>query len=118
MRRFGDRRERARAIRETLAAQLGVIHRSQLRAAGMSDSAIGRAVASGDLERIHPSVYLDGAVSLGWDQALMGAQLWAGEGTWLSHRSAAALLGLDGIEPGAVDVTVTSNVGSARHRRP
>src|SRR5207302_8127923 len=45
--------------------------------------------------------------SVSWQQRLMAAQLWAGEGAAISHRAAAALWELDGFEPGTVELTVS-----------
>ena len=42
----------------------------------------------------------------------MAAQLWAGDGAVISHRSAAALWKLDGVEPGVVELTTTGRRSS------
>ena len=42
----------------------------------------------------------------------MAAQLWASEDAVISHRSAAALWKLDGVEPGVVDLTTTGRRSS------
>lgn len=104
----GQRDEALRALAELKAGQFGLFERNQARALGLSDDWIHRELALGRLLRIHPRVFRDPAVSGGWLQDLFAAVLWAGEGSAVSHRSAAALWKLDGFEPGIVEITVPS----------
>lgn len=76
------------------APQHGVVARQQLVAAGMSTSAIDRAVASGRLIRLHRGVYAVGHASLLPDAHRLAAVLAAGPGAVLSHTSAADAWGL------------------------
>ena len=64
--------------------------RAQLLAAGVSRSAIGRALGSGRLHRVHPGVYAAVAPELlTEDGRLTAALLAAGDGALLSHGTAA-----------------------------
>jgi very-short-patch-repair endonuclease len=80
-------------IARRAARQQGLVSRDQLREAGMSDSAVDRAAAAGRLHPVFPGVY---ALSLpiGLRARMLAAVLACGEGTVVSHGTAAALLGL------------------------
>ena len=67
-----------------------MVSRAQLLTAGVSRSAIGRAVRSGALHRVHPGVYAVVAPELLTEEGqLLAALLAAGEGALLSHGTAA-----------------------------
>lgn len=71
---------------------------------------IRRRVRDGDLHEVLPGVYrLSGAPS-SWLQRLTAALLWAGPNSCASHRSAAALLGLDGFDEDIVELTTTRSL--------
>jgi very-short-patch-repair endonuclease len=83
----------------------------QLRALGISaDGAYQRAVA-GRLHRVHEGVYAVGHALLTKDGRWMAAVLACGSGAVLSHRSAAALLGIREIDHSSVDVTAPNRRG-------
>ncbi len=106
---YGGRDERIGAIAEV---QRGHITRRQLRAAGISDSAIARMIAAKRLIRIHPAVYAVRPclpVPLGPETA---ALLACGPNALLSHGSAASLWKLCQRRHGPVELTVTRR----RHR--
>jgi very-short-patch-repair endonuclease len=93
-------------IARIAAAQRGVVTRAQLLDAGVSRRAIERRLAKELLHRLHQSVYLVGhpvPAPLALETA---ALLVCGEGSVLSHRSAAALWGFAAAGP-KVHVTVT-----------
>jgi hypothetical protein len=104
-----------RLDREDLAShQFGVISRRQLRAIGMSDKAVRNAIQSG---RLHPTAYR-GVYALGRRQIgdrgrLFAATLACGEGSVISHRSAAALMGLLDRMPPSIDVIAHGSRGRA-----
>jgi very-short-patch-repair endonuclease len=102
---------------------------AQLRAAGISSSAIGDRVAVGRLHRVHRGVYAVGHSALREEGQWLAAVLACGERAILSHRSAAALWGIlpSGRAKGtdrlsgrsadrAIDVTVRGSSGRARRR--
>jgi predicted transcriptional regulator of viral defense system/very-short-patch-repair endonuclease len=74
--------------------QFGVVSRAQLRLLGMSRSAIEHAVQTGRLHPIFRGVYALGGVPIGTRGRMYAATLTCGDGTVVSHRSAAALMGL------------------------
>ena len=88
-----------------------MLSREQLRAAGVSDTAIDRAVANGDLHRVFRGVYARGHPRIGERGRMQAAVLACGEGAVVSHRSAAALLGLLEPAPAVVDVIAPGHRG-------
>ena len=84
-------------------SQFGLITRAQARSCGMSDSRIARRLAEGGW-RSRSGVLLLPGFQTSWHQELMHALLRAGDGAVASHRSAGALLGLDGMRPGVVEI--------------
>jgi very-short-patch-repair endonuclease len=85
-------------------AQYGLITRDQLREAGLSDAAIGRVVAAKRIFPLFPTVFAVGHRGVGWKGRLLGAALACGEGSVVSHGTAAALLGLWEFRPDRIDV--------------
>jgi very-short-patch-repair endonuclease len=71
--------------------QHGVVTVAQLFGAGLSETAVQRAVEAGRLHRLHRGVYAVGHRSLSWRGRWLAAVLAAGEGAVVSHGSAAAL---------------------------
>ena len=93
---------------EVARLQRGRVARRKLREAGVSDSAVDRLVAKGQLHREHPGVY---AVGHPGDAPLAretAALLACGQRTLLSHLTAAELWHLlpSGSASGALDVTI------------
>jgi very-short-patch-repair endonuclease len=78
------------AVRAIALDQAGVVARDQLVAAGVSTSAIRRALRSGGLHRVHRGVHSAVAPGLLTEEGhLVAALLAAGEGAILSHGTAA-----------------------------
>jgi very-short-patch-repair endonuclease len=90
--------------------QHGVIGRSHAKRYGLSDQAIARLVRSGQWQRLLPGTYLVGGAPLTWHAQLKAAQLWLGSDCLFSHRTAAALIELDGVAPGWVEVAVARGI--------
>lgn len=86
----------------------GIISRAVAVRCGLTDKVIQRLVANGRWVRVLPGTYLVAGAPLTWHARLAAAQAWAGPGSLLSHRSAAALLDLDGIDERVVEL-VSSN---------
>ncbi len=95
--------------------QNGAITIDQLRAAGLTRDAIRARVARGRLVPLFRGVYALGDPALLPLVGATGAVLSLGPTALLSHRSAAALLGLAVADEQTVDVTV---VGCNRRARP
>ena len=109
---FAMRPESAQPLIVDVAAkQHGVITRSQLRHAGLSDGAIARRVRDRHLHRIHRAVYAVGRPDLTQEGRWMAAVLACEPGAVLSHRSAAALWGLRPSSSTVVDVTILGDAG-------
>ena len=91
--------------------QRGRMTRRQLRAAGVSPSAVDRQVRSGRLEYVHHGVY---GLPHTWDIPLAAetaALLACGEGAALSHHSAIILWGLRPGEARPIHVTIPGHRG-------
>ncbi len=105
------------------AAQYGLITWDQLLDAGLSPDVVRRLVAEGQLIRVARGLYRMIGVKQSWRGRMMAACLQGGDEAVVSHRSAAAVWGLEGFEaPRIVDVTVPPNrrprIENARlHRR-
>jgi very-short-patch-repair endonuclease len=96
------------------ATQYSLISRAQALKAGISKGGIATRVTSGKWERVLPAVYRLAGSTHSWHQDLLAACLWLGPAAVASHRSAAALWGLDGSARGIIEVTVARKSG-ARH---
>jgi hypothetical protein len=110
-----ERRQRGRRLAHLAAKQHGVVSVWQLQDLGVSRDQITDLVAEGRLHRLYRGVYAVGHVKLTRDGRLSAALLAAGEGAFLSHRTAAALHGLRNLNLNRIDVTV---VGPAIRGRP
>lgn len=88
-----------------------MVSRKQMRFLGMSDDAIEHAVAIGRLHRVFRNAYAVGRPHADEYGRMMAAVLACGKGTVVSHRSAAALLGLLDEGPAVVDVIAPNSRG-------
>src|SRR5205814_5522155 len=91
--------------------QRGLLTTDQAHQAGFTDKAIRHRVDTGRWGRMHPRVFRFAGSEAGWEQGLLAACMAAGPEAVASHRAAAVMWGIDGIEP-VIEVTVT------RDRRP
>lgn len=102
-------------VGEIATGQHGAVTIGQLRSAGLSRDAVLERTRAGRLHRVHRGVYtVAHPALLGFEGQWMAAVLACGEGSALSHRSAAALWGMLPPEPGPVDVTVATRAGRRR----
>src|SRR5437764_4744576 len=85
--------------------QRGLLTRPQADEAGFSDEAIKHRLRTGRWGQMHPGVYRIAGSESSWEQALLAACLKAGPEAVGSHRAAAVMWGLEGIEP-EIEVTV------------
>lgn len=74
--------------------QFGLLSRAQVLQTGMKRAAIGRRLNSGRWQVVFPKVYAIAGAPLNQHALLMGAVLWAGPGSAVSHRAAAGLWSL------------------------
>jgi hypothetical protein len=94
-----------RAIAELAEPQYGAFHRRQALASGIGDDDLHRRLG-GSLELIYPTVFRHRGAPPSWRQRLMAACLLGGPGSAVSHRAAAALLGLDRYRKEVLEITV------------
>jgi hypothetical protein len=92
--------------RNSMRRHFGLITREKAMAFGMSSSAIDRRVQAGRWHRFYYGIYVDPAVPPSFNQTLLAACYTAGENAVGSHRAAAALLELQGIDERIVEITV------------
>ena len=102
------------ALADIARRQHGVIALSQLRALGLSASAVRSRVAAGRLHRIHRGVFVAGHARLTRRGRYMAAVLACGPGAALSHRSAADLRALRQTSRSGIDVTSPGRAGRSR----
>ena len=121
---------RAAALGRLMRGQAGVVAFGQLRGLGYSDKAIRGMVARRELWRVHRSVYADTRSPMTPRGHLFAALLsFTPEAhAFLSHRTAAALLGLRELSVSRLELTVVANhtpkrpplriIESVNRRRP
>ena len=102
-------------LEEWAKKQFGVVSRPQVAAALKHRSCIRSKVHTGELERVHERAYrLRGAPET-WERSAMEALFIGGDGSALSHQTAAWLHGLDGFSrPKILDVSVVGGLPRAR----
>jgi hypothetical protein len=108
-------------LAELAARQHGVVAAWQLRALGVTRSAVRRRREAGRLFAVHHGVYAVGHLRLTERGRWMAAVLASGEEAVLSHQHAAALHGLRRGAPSVIHVTAPSHhraVGVCCHRTP
>jgi very-short-patch-repair endonuclease/predicted transcriptional regulator of viral defense system len=106
---------RSREAWELAGRQHGIVTRRQLLALGFSSRSIEHRRKTGRLHLVARGVYAVGWPALDRRRRWMAAVLACGEDAALSHRSAAALLGIGDELPGRIDVSVR---GRHELRRP
>jgi very-short-patch-repair endonuclease/predicted transcriptional regulator of viral defense system len=112
--------ERVQHTRDRLARlaahQHGVVTLRQLYSLGFSDSQVRTRVASGWLHRVHRGVLVVGRPAVTAEGNWLAAVLACGEGSILSHQSAAELWGIRRRTAATIDVTAPR--GGGRRPRP
>lgn len=97
---------RSRRAWELAGTQHGIVARRQLLALGFGSRSIEHRIERGRLHPVARGVYAVGWPALSQKRRWMAAVLVAGDGAALSHRSAAALLGIGSEKSGRIDVSV------------
>jgi very-short-patch-repair endonuclease len=103
-----------RLIARVAARQHGVISTAQLRAAGIGDQGISKRAKAGGLHRVHRGVYAVGHSRLNFEGRCTAGVLALGEGTVVSHMSAAVLWGMLKPTGGPIHVTLPEDGGRRR----
>jgi very-short-patch-repair endonuclease len=98
------------AIATLGAKQEGLVSRRQLEALGLSRGQVERWVRDGRVHPVFRAVYELGHRNLGWRARVRAASL-ACPGAVVSHRSAAALLGIGEVAPVVVDLIPSEQRG-------
>jgi hypothetical protein len=98
--------ETNQACAELFRVQYCLIHRLQALTRGLTDKMIRARVDARLWEEVLPGVYRLAGAPSSWRQSLKAIELWAGPGSAISHRAAAALYGLDGSPPGTAELTM------------
>lgn len=96
---------------ELARCQHGVVSRDQLLGLGLSEPVIEHALAGGRLHQIFRGAYALGHLGTGWRGRMLAAVLASGEGTVVSHGTAAYLLGLWERRPRLTDVIAPVQAG-------
>lgn len=99
-------RSTEQVIAELARRQHSVLSGQQALDRGISRKVLRRRVASGQLTRLDHDTYHVAGTPVTWLTKLAAACLAAGGGAVVSHRSAAALWGLDGYRRASLDLTV------------
>ncbi len=110
-----DRQPTTRAIAELAEAQHGVVTRAQLLALGLSAAGVDSRVRRGALRLLHHRVYALAHLALRPEGRALAAVLACGQGSVLSHGSAARLWGMSSV-PAEAAMHVTAP--DRRCRRP
>lgn len=111
-----------RKVEELARRQHAVVSRGQLLALGMGRRAIGRRLQHGQLHELHRGVYVVGVRRISRKGRWIGGVLACGEGSVLSHRSAAQLWRLLRSSSAQIEVTAAKTqsrrAGIVCHRIP
>ncbi|MBL8918417.1 MAG: DUF559 domain-containing protein [Myxococcaceae bacterium] len=99
-----------KAVLMLASCQDGVVSLEQACARGMSRDQVKRRVQSGRWCRVHPGVYGIEGARHSWMRLVRAAALWAGDGGFLSHHTAAALWGLPRFANEPMPITVSAVV--------
>ena len=92
------------------AHRIGLATRSDLRDLGLTDAVIDRRIEAGVLRAIYPGVLHHAAWPFTHETRQLAATMACGPTAVLSHRSAAALHGFDGIRRVRPEITVVGTV--------
>jgi very-short-patch-repair endonuclease len=94
------------AVAKLAARQRGLVHRDQALALGMTVRQYQARTASGLYVRSQPRVVRLAGAAVDWEQRVLAASMSAGKGAAASHRAAALVWGLRGIERAPVEIAV------------
>lgn len=97
-----------RALWKLARRQLGLFTRAQALQL-VTISTFNRLVADGHVHGYRRGVWVVAGAPVPYEQAVLAAKLAAGDDAWVSHRTAAKLLGLRVPPPEAIDVMTFPN---------
>lgn len=99
------------AVARIAERQHGVVSRDQLRGVGLTEAAIKQGIAAGRLYPLFRSAFAVGHPRGDRNSRLIAATLACGDGTVVSHGTAAALLGLWEVWPAEIEVIAPVEAG-------
>jgi very-short-patch-repair endonuclease len=106
---------RDRGVTRIAGAQRNLVSTAQLCECGLGKDAVARRVRAGWLRLVFEGVYAVGSGELPALSLESGALMSCGEGSFISHRSAAFVWGMRKVPPGLVEVSVVG--GGCRMRK-
>ena len=104
------------SVADVARRQLGLISRHQAATLGHRPATIRRRVQSGRWQLIAPGVYLINGAPISWRTTVLTACLSAGG--VVSHRTAAALLDIEGFRSRRIEISVPRGAGRSRTEVP
>jgi predicted transcriptional regulator of viral defense system len=96
-------------VRRQAREQGGVITRRQAVQAGLSVDKITWLLKRGDWRQVHRGVYVTVTGPVSRSAQLWAAVLYAGQGAYLSHETAAEINGLSDVESRPINVTIPAS---------
>lgn len=93
-------------IQQLARRQDGLVTRSQALTAGLSDHAVESRLKRGLWQRVQAGVYVIGAREPDWDQRVRAAFLAAAPAAVVSHRTAARMWRLDGVDTVPIEISI------------
>jgi very-short-patch-repair endonuclease len=100
-----------RLVSRLASRQHGVVTRRQMLALGLGRRVLEARVRRGIWIRVHPAVYRAASAPPSWHSDLLAALLWAGPDAMASHRAAARLWRLAGVDDAPVELLATRSSG-------
>jgi hypothetical protein len=85
--------------------QQGLVTRAQAKQAGLTDRQINRRLETGALIAVHRGVLRHAAFPVSYEQRIRAALLALGPGAAISHRTAAHLIGVSGLDVRCVELS-------------
>ena len=104
------------ALARLAAPNHGVFLTADALSLGITKQGLSRRCAKGVIRRLHTGVYAMTSVQPSAKQLLFAACRWGGAGSAASHRSAAALWGLDGFDLDTIEIWTPRRLQSGRVR--
>lgn len=95
-----------RALRSQAGMSHGLISRGSVFELGGADYLIKRELGAGRWAEMHPGVYYLNVTPVTWRTEVLASVLAAGPDAAASHRTAAVLMGLDGVSTRMIELTV------------
>jgi hypothetical protein len=105
----GEAKSSQRRLAQVMRSQSGVIGLAQSRALGITKAEVVGMVSRRELWRVHRGVYADTRSPMTSRGHLFAALLAVTPGSFLSHHTAAALLGLRPLSVGRLELTVVAD---------